>query len=243
MFPVLMIDDNLDQENKEKSRKRLKYLFSNSNFVISEFEKNPDFTDSLESEKDIILRSLNKAREINPGSNCFLLKDTSTTMFGPEDIYEILQYNLKDFDLLYLCRWCDSCNLYRNLEEFAGISIATTHRPQGFQAVMISPKVRDMILSPSFEYKDFLSNIISKMTYNRFLRAKTVVYNVFNFDMDFARVNSDYEKLNQCAYVVPKADSGINSSTYFFVGSLVALIVIAGVGLYAVGPKKTKEEN
>lgn len=243
MFPVLIVDDNLDPNKRDSNRKNLRYLFSNSTFTVLECDRATEITDSLESEKEMILRALNKAKYINPDSNCLLIKDTSTTMFGPDDLYEILQYNLRNYDLLYLCRWSDSCNLHRDFEEFAGITIATTNRPQGFQTVLISPKLRDMILCPSFVYNDYIENIISKMIYNRFIKAKTVLYNVFNFDVTSVKNNKDYLKLNQCTHVIPRKDSGISSSTYFFVGSLIGLIVLAGVGLYVVGPKKSDKRE
>lgn len=240
MFPIIILDDGANLEDQ----KNLKYLFSNSSFVVSEiFAKDTPNQPQFDTEREMVIRAFQRAKEINPESNFLIIKNTSSTAFGPEEIYELLNYKLKDFDLLYLCRWNDSCNLYRNIENFAGFEIATTDRPQGFQAILFSPKTRDMILSQSFVYSEEIGTILSKMIYNRFLKAKTVIYNVFNFNINYVRYNGEYQKFNQCSHVIPNKEKGVNTSTYFFVGTLIGLIVIAGVGLYAVGPKREKKEQ
>jgi len=242
-IPVVLTDDGGNAE----SRMELRTLFSGHKFTVHSVDM-PSFTQSALSipgpspfvlaEREMILKALTLAKESNPNGMCMLVRDTSTTCYDMPDLTKIAEYDMKETDVVYLGKWGDGCNLYRNQEEYVGVKLVTTYRPGGFQAVMLSPRIRDAILAPSFMYTDPINKLLSKMIYHGCYKAKAVSVNLFVFDiMRFAKSNTDYEKRCECSSVVPGDAAGVKAYTYFFIAVLIVLVVFLGIGMYFLVPR------
>jgi hypothetical protein len=56
------------------------------------------------------------SKQTNPGSEVIVIKDSSVSNASPEIVARIVQTNLEmnNYDVSYLCKWMDKCNLYTN---------------------------------------------------------------------------------------------------------------------------------
>lgn len=230
MIPVFILPDGGNADV-------VSYLFSNSLFEVIKIDKEL-------SEKTAIMTALNLWKTLHPESNAILIKDTSMSSFDPEQIAIYCDQPFGD-DLLYLCRWNDGCNLYRDERNVEGNVMVTTYRPHGFQAILFKPKVRDAILSDSFESSGNIGDILTSMIYSNKLKAKTYLINVVEYDiLNYGYDNIDYTKFNRCADPLPPPRKSIPASTYFYVGAIIALVIIAGIGMFKLGPAtKTKKST
>lgn len=242
-IPVVLIGDG----GNDESRSELKRIFDDSHFTVFDVHM-PVYTQSalatpgpspfILAEREMILQALKMAKDNNPHGKCLLVRDTSTTCYDMPDLSKLTEYDMGETDVVYLGKWGDGCNLYRNQEEWVGVKLVTTYRPGGFQAVMLSPRIRDAILSPSFTYTDSINRLLSKMVYHGTYKAKSVSVNLFVFDiMRFAKSNNDYEKRCECSSVVPSDAAGIKAYTYFFIAVLIILVLFLGVGMYFLVPR------
>jgi hypothetical protein len=238
-IPVVIIPDGGDMDS---------ILYSFSNTIFDMIDLPEDVTcvkldSNLEYEKHLVKTSLQLCKEKYPNKNCILVKDTSTTVFQPDQISIFASHEIKE-DILYLCTWTDSCNLYRESVNVEGVEQVTTYKPYGFQSMVFSPKARDYILSPQFPYSTFLGLVLPNEIYNGNLTARTYVNNIFNYDiMKYARDTMDYIKRNKCNDAVITPSNGIPPSTYFYVAGIITLIVVAGVGAFKLGPDTTTREQ
>jgi hypothetical protein len=238
-IPVVIIPDGGDMDS-------MLYTFSNSIFDIIDLPEDVSHVkldSNLEYEKHLVKTSLQLCREKYPNERCILVKDTCMTVFEPDQISVFASHEIKE-DLLYLCTWLDSCNLYRDPVYVEGVEQVTTYKPYGFQSIVFSPKARDYILSSEFLYSTFLGLVLPNEIYNAKLSARTYVTNIFNYDiMKYARENMDYTKRNKCNDLAIPPSRGIPPSTYFYVAGIISLIVIAGVGAFKLGPDTSVRER
>lgn len=227
--PVILMADG----GNDESRRELRAIFASPTFHVIE-------TKDSGCEVKAVRKALDDAFLISANEKCIIIRDTSTTYYEFDDIERIARYDMSGCDALYLGRWGDGCNLYRNQEEYVGVKVVSTYRPGGFQAIMLSVSARDAIRTTTYTPGQSLNKLISSMVYSGNFRAKTVTVNLFVFDIiRFARSNSDYEKRNECLPVVPSAAPNIKAYTYFFVAALIILVVLLGVGLYYIIPHST----
>lgn len=223
---VVILHDNGDPE-------KIKSYFVDSRFKFITIKPN--------EEHKMIKEGLTICAINNPDSLCLLIKDTSVSIFTPTQINEYL--NVKFDDVLYLSNWQDTCQLYRDEYEVLNNKLVTTYQPRGLQALLLSPKARDVIRSPYFNSP--ISQNLTNMIYNDRLKAKTYLVNIFDFDIKYADDSQDFMKLNRCSDTSTKPKNVIPFSTYFYVISIVTLIVIAVIGMYKLGPevKELKSNN
>ena len=107
-------------------------------------------TDLISTKKIIeahrITHVLNHCYENYPNDYSLVLKDNSVTHVSSQDISNKLLkviHQEKKWDLCYLCRWLDRCDLYKKDKEY---NYTRTYSPHGFQAIFFSPSGRNMII-------------------------------------------------------------------------------------------------
>jgi hypothetical protein len=93
----------------------LKRLFSKSIFRVIEVECGVISNTIEDREKMLITKALNQAHDKYPNRPTIVVKDTSTSTLTPDMMEETVLRCLKGkrFDLCYLCKWEDKCQLYK----------------------------------------------------------------------------------------------------------------------------------
>jgi hypothetical protein len=152
-----------------------------------------------------------------------IILDSSTTLLN----YDLLKSYIMqistlelDYDLCYLSKWQDQCQKHTTIEDQKDIKM--TYSPHGLQAIMFSPKCRDNILGLDSKHSfnidtDDLDYELNLNVENSTFKAITLKTNLFNFDPNLARRNTDYNKFNECVEVGPndgfKAKANANTDT------------------------------
>lgn len=191
---------------------------------------------------------LQDARNKSPSNSVIILKDTSVSNANTDRISEIVSEVLKDtdWDLCYLCKWMDRCDLYSNEVQINGLSthLVKTQSPHGIQALMFSPSGRDIVLGLTKMNNDKVFTPVKKplsLQLNEAISAgnisaKCVVPNLIEYDILSASNPKDYLKAAEC--VVDSASSKSNSfaesssgiSWWWFI--IIVLLIIFIVWLF-----------
>ncbi len=156
--------------------------------TLTSGDMNRDLYESM-----VFNNALTMMNDKHPDSYCIIVKDTSVSMAGPDLIAKIVKECIatsKAWDVCYLCKWSDKCQLYDSyslndgndgnnekkintplLSVTAGrntpsvqnaYSIMRTYSPQGLQAVMFSPSGRMKITGKTTD-KDGNKNVKPKI--------------------------------------------------------------------------------
>lgn len=174
-------------------------------------------------------------REIPPGDDVVFLHDTMTTMMEPERIQLILNTlsNRGSFDLCYLGKWQDRCDLHEYSFTSERIDFVNTYMPHGTHALYISSRGRAKLLTPGFLplYEHSLSQSLMELIKDHRLVALTSVPNIFQYDYKNIKDPKDYLRTQECRLLpdldplpLPTAREGL-SLWWFLLIVLVVLIL------------------
>lgn len=194
-------------QRHEFPKKHLDSLFSSSSFEIIRIP--------LKSERDQVIEAL----ETCPDKTFLVIvQDTSVTISNNVEaaIKHIVSEHPKpkEFDIFYLGKWLDRCDLYRNKEVLPNstASVVATSCPQGMQAAIFSPRGRDIILG-KIKMKNggyfiptetnFLAEQITNNILTGNITALCVVPNLFDFNVLEAKTDEDFQKTQACKEVPP----------------------------------------
>jgi hypothetical protein len=140
--------------------------------------------------------------------------------------------NGNNFDLMYLAKWSDRCDQFKITGSVfnTGVNLVETVRPNGLQAVLISPggaTVIRRLLSRPVDYP--VSLALTQLIGAGKLQAITTTPSMMNYDVTAAASVSDYTKSHECAEPPAvkgcKTPEGSNLSLFIFI--LMVLIVVA----------------
>lgn len=168
------------------------------------------------TEANQVIDTLENAYCNYPDSYCILIKDTSVTNSTPQEIGDIVLTAIglnrngskKDnWDLCYLTKWLDRCDLYETLAKIDGVpKIVKTFSPLGLQAVLYSPHGRDIVLGRqemgNGEYFTPITPPLGEQLANEIaiknISASAVVPNLFDYNVMAAQIDVDLLKLAEC---------------------------------------------
>lgn len=226
-IPVYVIPDyapgteftNIPEVDKDRMHRVADY-FNNPIFkrkIITRFELpaelpgNTDAPQHLRVEEFIVRWALNDAASTYPNSPVCIIKETSISLASPDSIADSILsgVNIENWDVLYLCKWLDRCDLYTSRKPVLGSNLVyvTTQSPKGVQALLFAPSGRDVVLGkenmrnsqPFIEpYSVSLSVAINQAVALGGLKARATTPNLFEFDPLAARNNEDYLKTQEC---------------------------------------------
>jgi len=196
-----------------------------------------------------ILGVLSLSYAAAPDKPVIILKDNSVSHLTPEQITNRVKSILaltQPFDIFYLCKWNDRCQLYTNKRNMADTNtfLAQTQAPGGFQAVLITPSGRDIILGQAmmpnnkkFKLDHPLPDQLTHEIFNGHLVAFTETPNIIDFDIRYAMSNADYVKLNECQ-PVKQSSQNVGSSTAAYVWFFIVILAIflLAWALIRIGP-------
>jgi hypothetical protein len=234
--------------------KHLKKLFYSSLFEVNIFDSLPPAglnVNNTNNEQMIeayqVHWILEDASKRYPDNSVIIIKETSVSVSDSQTIARIIRNanTKKGWDLCYLCKWLDRCDLYRDMENVhkTTASIARTFSPFGIQALMFSPHGRDIVLGKLpmnngkiININDPLGVVLNKEINDNNINATTVVPNLFEYDVSLARTTGDLAKLSECR-IPPDTTKSQGALPFFWFLLIVIIILILAWAIYEVGPQ------
>lgn len=237
----------------------IKYLFSNPMFEVIEVcpkvgndVDTPGLTPNQYYEICAVRAGLLAAEKLNPQAPCIIIKNTSTSASSPTTIANIVKecIAVDHFDLCYLCKWLDMCQLYHEVDcktSNRAISIVKTKSPHGIQAILFSVRGRDILLGQAtmsngqrFIVNGSLDQRLNQEIFNCNISAICTVPNLIDFDIILnASSNSDFIKVNECKEVtIPSPSTSTSEGNLLGFFLIVALILLVAWAFLRAGPRK-----
>lgn len=187
---------------------RVAKLFDDDLFAISitTIDQTSPHKDRVEQE--LIDMCLQNQAKHHKNEHMIIIKDSSTSLASPEVIAKFVSSAIeaKDWDICYLNRWADRCDLNANVKD-TGVnsSIAETYAPQGAQAILISPNARDIMLGkkPLKNQQPFTMTGNFAQTLNHYVGHGLLVAlcakpNLIVFDPNLVKTAEDLIKTSEC---------------------------------------------
>lgn len=192
--------------------------------------------------------ALRDAKKKHTDSHVIIVQETSTTNVDPSRLFEIVESVSNDrvFDICYLANWLDRCDLYSDINHLKTKNpdgstfdlptmITNTKRPNGTQALLISPHGRDIILGSAHMYNN---EFFTPLTYPLSIQlrknieegniiAVTTQPNVINYDISYVSSDTDYLKLSECTaeYTTPCESTSL--SIFWFIVIIIVIVLLA----------------
>lgn len=221
----------------------IKRLFSNPMFDVITCEPrtniqvvNDGCTPEQTFEAHCVSYALTVAMSMDSNAPCIIIKDTSTSASSPDVVAATVRrcLSVPNFDLCYLCKWLDMCQLYidatNNDSSKNEISIMRTKSPNGVQAILFTPRGRDVVLGTQvmsngrrFCIECNLSKSLNKDIYDCNISAICTVPNLIEYDIALnSTSNSDFLKANECQPVSLPQENVQNNE-----GNIVGFVILA----------------
>lgn len=239
----------------------LRAVFSEPMYEVHTLDQKPLPTGDYKGFNDEELRdtlmlkdALRMAKKINNDAHVIVIKDNSVTNGSAATINSSVQNTLSHtFDICYLCKWNDKCQLYTSVDKTstATPALVNTKSPNGIQAMIFSPNGRDVVLGVKnmANGKPLMTDIpinnrLNQEIYNGNIKATCLVPNLFEFDIILnAEHNSDYAKLSQCLNVGvgnPEPSSGGNLLWFILI---VVVVILVAWAILALTWRKKKDSQ
>lgn len=204
--------------------------------------------------------ALNSAASKYPENTILLAKDSTVSEVNADKVADVVSAALSSskkkkgndewedaWHMCYLSKWMDRCDLYSKKRSIKGTttSIAKTVHPQGFQAVMLTPTGRDVLLGKQnmldgtsfLPLKKPLGESLTEAINGGKLEATCTVPNLLRYDPSLASSPEDYLKFNECHLPLQMTKNGernyqqtstFGSGSWFWIFLLVLLALILG---------------
>jgi hypothetical protein len=224
---------------------RLKKLFGHEVFIVNVLSPRCDAKSELDCEYNRCLESLKDSYRNSPSDYTIVIKDTSISLANAETMADIVStvINSGEFDICYLSKWHDRCDLYTNKTPIEGTNalIAKTQSPLGVQALLFSPSGRDIILrnkpmknSKFFEMKanTDLGYHLNQETLKNNINSICIVPNLISFDVTEAKSNADYAKSQECESPDNLEQSNIGTSGWIYTILIIIILIIVIWGIW-----------
>ena len=161
---------------------------------------------------------------------------------GMKNRIQIALQKAQSADLYYLARWNDNCTkntLVAGTESIdKGSSLQWTIKPTATQAIMYTPKSRDIVsnalctMNSNISLSDYLNSAI----YDRKFIATAFVPSIISFDTNLATSQTDFNKLNECFPVSTDKPTTSNTSLIWLI-VLILIVILVASALIQLGPK------
>jgi hypothetical protein len=161
---------------------------------------------------------------------------------GMKNRIQIALQKAQSADLYYLARWNDNCaknTLVAGTESIdKGSSLQWTIQPTATQAIMYTPKSRDIVsnalctMASNISLSDYLNSSI----YDRKFVATAFVPSIISFDTNLSTSQTDYNKLNECFPTPTDKPTTTNNNLIWLIVVLLLVILVASA-LIQLGPK------
>lgn len=236
--PVVVYILTSDAESQRTNKVRS--LFDNGLFIVRISTISPPKNGSSSKSQLEAYRyqwCLENARQQYPDKHVLIVKDTSVSNSSPERIADIVSSALVagGWDVFYLCRWLDRCNLYSEKRPISGMTtlLAKTVSPHGTQALLFSPRGRDIVLGKetmsngekfSLQGKSLGSQLNDAIAKGH-ISAQCTVPNLIEYDVTTAKSSDDYHKLSECDTTIGKSHLQQNSG-FGWIWLIIVLVIV-----------------
>lgn len=240
--------------------------------IIVDFNTLPPCSRGYDIETKTTLAALRRIEESYPDLPSIVIADTVVPTASRQKVKKIVRQTLakvRDFDLLYMSRFDDACQLLAKTEPIEELKYTTpaimkTLAPSGVFAVLYSVHGRQVVLGQTpmanghnFVVHNSLSNNLREQIFAGNIQAICTVPNLFEYDIVLNTYdNADYLRVNECQVVaepvqpVPEKNRlGVGGVFGFLL--IILVILIIGWALIRLGPggdiksakKKTEEDR
>lgn len=170
---------------------------------------------------------------------CIIIRDTSiSNLMGVQMRSRILTAMdaAKQADLIYLCKWQDKCELYKNIRQSIddGSGLKWSSKPNATQAILYRPVARDTTIESFSRVKNEMSlgEFLNEYIEKGYFLAVVFSPNIVDYDINLADNNKEYNKLNECAPVAaPNPNPGGGSTLIWFILVVLLVLIIAWAAL------------
>lgn len=209
---ILVIILNQDTKECDPNVDDLKDIFNDSFYIVRVMD---DYYDAL-------LYAYQK----HPLLPCLIIRDNSIIL---HDIKPHLQKCLTlEADIHFLCTWGDSCHRYTNA--IKGIKYTTVSYAS--QAVLYMPQSRKRIIKGLEKYP--IEKVLKHYTSNKDCKdgkehqCTAFIPNIVHFDIDLAKSNDDYLKLNGALPIdINNLEEDNNQLVWIFI--LIVTIILLSI--------------
>ena len=237
---VLVIILKCETRKSDKNIDNLKQLFSDHYFIVEICEISEQLEDNASMKK--LFNYINNGPYLLNDQGIYEAqywwKDLPTIIIKDSSVSHLTQnshsikYKIKtalekaaNADLFYLCKWNDSCEKHRDVENYPDKTLKWSVKPTATQAIMYTKKSRDYI-TERLETTDIsLGELLNSDINKSKLLATVFNPNLIDYDINLAVSNSDFNKLNECDPAI-NTQTTTNSNTYLVLIVLIILIII-----------------
>lgn len=185
-------------------------------------------------------------KDLKRGDLLLYLKDNTCTQASARIIRKTLtyiNYEVKDWDLVYLCKWLDRCDLYtRAPKEIKKLPNKTSwltrsYSPNGHQAILFSSQGikrllgREKLRNKKGEYIPTNTDSLTRCIENGGLKAYAISPNLFTFDLLQSSGVSDLVKMTECRRPERNFKNKINTDTKSGIRPIIWFIIIVVIVL------------
>ena len=201
-------------------------------------------------------RYLETLKKSNPKCYTLIVKSDSVTLVPAQTIRRILGEIVKEtgWDVCYLCKWLDRCDLYKNAKDLGSGSLVKTLSPHGLQALVFSPQGKQRILGLEklrtggyFLSKGDLDSDLNRTISSGGLIALATTPNLFDYDVLLATKSSDLLKASECVRPTTNQtnlssgpnDPGTHPFVWFIAVILIVILVLWSLYHLSVSRQKS----
>ncbi len=165
-----------------------------------------------------------------PDTPTLIIKDNSIILFDiKKHLEKVLLLNI---EINYLCTWGDSCHRYININNMDHIKMSNVSFAS--QAVLYLPSCRKAIIKRL--KKEDIEIVLKKYTKEH--QATVFMPNIVHFDINLAKSNSDYLKINGCLPIVSDNNDSVNNQLIWIFLLFILLILLSLFIPYYIKYKK-----
>lgn len=210
---ILKGDTKLCDNNIEK----IKYYFTDPCFIVHVIDIECD-NDTLKFKTALLY-----IKENYKDNYCVIIKDNSIICTDNMTLYlnKCIKH-VKNADLIFLCKWMDQCYKYTGIN---GMNyLKWTPSSNAAQAIMFSPNGRNIIYA-KLKKNITIENCLQINIEDNTLSAAVFSPNIVNFDINLAKSNEDYYKLNECEIIKNINTQTSNINTMIWLILLILLVI------------------
>lgn len=255
--------DDYDNHSNNEKTKDLINLFDDPLFKVKVFNipapygltNSDDMSVNQAVEAHRIGKVLKHCRKYYPYYNIMILKDNSVSAASSYTLTKTCYAICEEpkWDLCYLCKWLDRCDLYENVRSIEGLTITLTHTksPHGIQALMVSPSGRDIMLGKKRmrngemfpTLKKPLDSELNEQIELGNMYAITTNPNMFMFDVHCSDSVTDLAKMSICRRPENKERDETSVLPFVWFVAIVIGVILLAWAFWFLGPRHSRDKK
>lgn len=193
---------------------------------------NEEYNDNMNYLK--VLKSIKKNQPF------IIIYDNSISYLSKNKIKYLIEHALSlsdKADLYFLCNWKDDCHKHTCVNH--SIDLKWSSNANAHQAILYQPNIKDIIIKELKKNQYNINTILQYQIQNNNIKAMVFTQNLIDFDINLAKSNEDYYKLNRCNYI-PIEEKTLNNSNnvaWIFIVIIIIILLIIIVPYFKYNKK------